>query len=95
MATLTFMSKVCSLGFETLVEPIEQNVSGSNGLYELMYFERDSRPIDRFQKAGAEQERFVKTSTENGVEKLVHTLVNDEFLIVLEDFEAQCSSLWS
>jgi len=27
------------------IEPIEQNVNGSKGVYELVYFLKDSRPI--------------------------------------------------
>jgi len=30
------------------LEPIEQNVFGSKGIYELIYFVKDSRSLDRF-----------------------------------------------
>lgn len=30
------------------VEPIEQNVNGKNGIYELVYFVKDSKTLKRF-----------------------------------------------
>ena len=41
------------------LEPIEQNVHGSKGVYELVYFLKDSRPIERFKKMALESERYI------------------------------------
>ena len=46
-------------------------MSGANGVYELVYFERDSRSIARFKKAATDQERFIKSSNDRDIEKLV------------------------
>lgn len=31
-------------------KPIEQNINGSKGVYELVYFMKDSKALDRFQR---------------------------------------------
>ena len=33
---------------QPILEPIEQNVNGSKGIYELVYFVKDSKSLDRF-----------------------------------------------
>jgi aspartokinase len=53
------------------LEPIEQNVSGSKGIFELVYFMKDSRPLDRFKKNVEEFDRYMAGKTDEEVEKQV------------------------
>jgi len=41
------------------LEPIEQNVNGSKGVYELVYFLKESKPIERFKKMAIENEKHL------------------------------------
>jgi hypothetical protein len=52
-------------------EPIEQNVHGSKGVYELVYFLKDSRPIERFKKMAIDSERHILGKSIDAIEKLV------------------------
>jgi hypothetical protein len=54
-----------------LIEPIEQNVHGSKGIYELVYFLKDSRPIERFKKMAMDSEKHIQGKPIDAIEKLV------------------------
>jgi hypothetical protein len=54
-----------------LIEPIEQNVHGSKGVYELVYFLKDSRPIERFKKMAMDSEKHIQGKPIDAIEKLV------------------------
>ena len=64
-------SKLFLLLIVFLIEPIEQNVHGSKGVYELVYFLKDSRPIERFKKMAIENERHILAKPIDDIEKLV------------------------
>ena len=55
-ATRTFSSLLKVRNFLTyfhlfvIIEPIEQNVHGNKGIYELVYFIKESKAIDKFKK---------------------------------------------
>lgn len=51
-------------------KPIEQNVHGSKGVYELVYFLKDSRPIERFKKMALDSERHIQGKSIDAIEKL-------------------------
>ena len=59
---------ILTIGF---IEPIEQNVHGSKGVYELVYFLKDSRPIERFKKMAIDSERHIQGKPIDAIEKLV------------------------
>ena len=59
---------ILTIGF---IEPIEQNVHGSKGVYELVYFLKDSRPIERFKKTAIDSERHIQGKPIDAIEKLV------------------------
>jgi hypothetical protein len=54
-----------------IIEPIEQNVNGTKGVYELVYFLKDSRTIERFKKSALETEKFILNKSKEDIEKLV------------------------
>jgi hypothetical protein len=48
-------------------------VHGSKGVYELVYFLKDSRPIDRFKKMAEDGQKFQVDKTTEDVERQVFT----------------------
>jgi len=44
----TVKSKQKTCPHPLFLEPIEQNVNGSRGIYELVYFVKDSKSLERF-----------------------------------------------
>ncbi len=44
---------------------------GSKGVYELVYFLKDSRPIERFKKMALDSERHIQGKSIDAIEKLV------------------------
>jgi hypothetical protein len=58
----------------SIIEPIEQNVNGTKGVYELVYFLKDSRPIDRFKKMALESEKHIRGKSIEDIERLVINL---------------------
>jgi hypothetical protein len=75
-----------------MVEPIEQNVQGSNGIYELIYFMKESRSLDKYKTYVKKFEAKLVGKTELEIEKLVSLPSNFE---VLAHIEFQSSALWS
>ena len=55
----------------TFIEPIEQNVHGSKGVYELVYFMKDSKTLERFRKSSSTFDKYNLGKNENEMEKLV------------------------
>lgn len=86
-------------------EPIEQNVHGTKGVYELVYFMKESKSLERFRKQAQEFDKLIESKTEEDIERLVslgtcffiYSLMVSDFVNiskVLEDIKAQCSCLW-
>lgn len=48
-------------------------MSGNKGIYELVYFMKDSRPLERFKKNVEEFDRNMSGKTDDEVEKQVIT----------------------
>jgi len=69
--TSNLQLKVRNMPIIWVVDPIEQNVNGNKGLYELVYFMKDSRPIERFKKAAAQMDKLSQDKTDDQIEKLV------------------------
>lgn len=44
----TVKSKIIACPNRVYLEPIEQNVNGNKGIYELVYFVKDSKSLERF-----------------------------------------------
>ena len=68
--TWNSMLKVSCI-FVTLLEPIEQNVMGNRGIYELIYFVKDSKNLDRFKKQAESFDSYTITKTTDQIESLV------------------------
>lgn len=54
----------------TVQRPIEQNIWGSNGVFELMYFLRESRSIEKYQKFVGQFDSTIKKKSDFEIEKL-------------------------
>ncbi|CAI2368030.1 unnamed protein product [Moneuplotes crassus] len=54
----------------TVQHPIEQNVWGSNGVYELLYMLRESRSLDKYRKLVSKTEHSATKKTHAEIEKL-------------------------
>jgi len=81
------------------LEPIEQNVHGNKGVYELVYFMKESKSLPRFRKQAEQFHALIEGKSDEEIERLVRisfspSLPNDACL-VLEDPQAQCPCLWS
>jgi len=46
-----------------MVEPIEQNVHGSKGIFELVYFVKESKPLEKFRKSALSMNRMIESKT--------------------------------
>jgi hypothetical protein len=55
----------------SFLEPIEQNVHGSKGIYELVYFVKESKSLSKFRKHALESDRCTDNKTNEEIEKLV------------------------
>ncbi|MFS8160266.1 MAG: hypothetical protein ACMG6E_08685 [Candidatus Roizmanbacteria bacterium] len=53
------------------IEPIEQNVHGTKGVYELVYFIKESKSLERFKKHALESDKCIQGKTPEEVERLV------------------------
>lgn len=74
----------------TVPHPIEQIVNGSNGFYELLLLQKESRPFAKFSKVVEGFDKLSEGKEPIDVEKLVIL-----FNLVLEIIEVLQSSLWS
>ena len=63
----TYASRVTAL----TSEPIEQNVQGSQGMYELLYFMRESRTLTQYMKQARKESTLVESKTHDERDKLV------------------------
>jgi hypothetical protein len=73
-ATITYSLtwKVSFLIYNTLrAEPIEQNVNGSKGVYELVYFVKDSKSLQRFKNGAQQFDDYISTKSDSAIECLV------------------------
>lgn len=52
-------------------EPIEQNVNGQKGLYELVYFVKDSKSLQRFKVQAQQFDQYTKSKSDAAIENLV------------------------
>ena len=52
-------------------EPIEQNVHGNKGIYELVYFMKDSKSLDKFKKHAIDFDCLVEGKSTDEIENLV------------------------
>lgn len=59
------------------IEPIEQNVHGAKGIYELVYFVKESKSLDRFKKQAQESSKVNEGKTDEDVEILVSLLTKN------------------
>ena len=57
--------------FIVLLEPIEQNVHGTRGVYELVYFVKESKSIERFRKQAEDLHKVTEGKTDDEIERLV------------------------
>jgi len=51
-------------------KPIEQNVHGTKGVYELVYFMKESKSLERFRKQAQEFDKLIESKTEEDIERL-------------------------
>eukprot|EP00347_Sterkiella_histriomuscorum_P019758 403340400 len=51
-------------------KPIEQNVHGSKGVYELVYFMKESKSLERFKKQAMEFDKLINGKSDDEIEKL-------------------------
>lgn len=56
------------------LEPIEQNVTGSKGIHELVYFLKESKSLERFKKSAQEFDKYLTGKSHDEIEKLVSLL---------------------
>jgi jumonji domain-containing protein 2 len=54
----------------TVQRPIEQNVWGNNGIFELMYLLRESRTLEKYEKYVSKFDYCIKQKTNTEVERL-------------------------
>lgn len=57
--------------FYFFAEPIEQNVHGNKGIYELVYFMKESKSLERFRKQAEECNKLIEGKSDSEIEKLV------------------------
>jgi hypothetical protein len=75
MTMLDSTLKVSELNFFTLtLEPIEQNVHGQNGIFELALFVKDSKALTRFRSTAQQFDKMVSSKSPPEVEQLVRML---------------------
>lgn len=53
------------------LEPIEQNVHGNKGVYELVYFMKESKSLERFRKQAQEFDKLIEGKSDDEIERLV------------------------
>ena len=53
------------------IEPIEQNVHGAKGVYELVYFMKESKSLDRFKRQAQHLDKLLDGKNDDEVERLV------------------------
>ena len=53
------------------IEPIEQNVHGNKGVYELVYFIKESKSLQKFKKQAQDLDRMTNSKSDEDIEKLV------------------------
>ena len=86
-----FEFTVKSMNFQTYLiipynlEPIEQNVHGNKGIYELVYFIKESKSIDKFKKQALALNKLTDGKSEQEIERLVISHFFIPILVVLED----------
>jgi len=51
-------------------KPIEQNVSGSRGVYELVYFVKESKSLERFERTAKQYDSLVSGKSHEQIERL-------------------------
>lgn len=69
---------------------------GNKGIYELVYFVKESKAIERFKKQAQEFDKVTEGKSDEDIERLVS--FSDKWLTlvaVLENTQAQCPCLWS
>lgn len=54
-----------------LLEPIEQNVHGSKGVYELVYFVKESKMLEKFKKHAIQSDKCTDGKDQDEIENLV------------------------
>ena len=52
------------------IEPIEQNVHGQKGVYQLVYFMKESKSLERFRKQAEKSNLYLKNKTPIEIERL-------------------------
>jgi len=74
-------------------------VHGNKGIYELVYFVKESKSLEKFKKQAIESDKFIEKKTNDEIEKLVTSTFNFSNCtyasLVLENFEAQCAYIRS
>ena len=55
----------------TFLEPIEQNVHGNKGVYELVYFVKESKSLERFKKQATDFDKLIEGKSPEELERLV------------------------
>jgi DNA polymerase sigma len=55
-------------------------VYGSKGIYELVYFVKESKSLDRFKKAALESDKLIENKGVEEIEKLVSTFIDFYFI---------------
>lgn len=74
----------------TIPHPIEQIINGNNGIYDLIYIQREAKLLSKYKKAALNNEKVVENKKPIEIEKLV-MVINIQ---VLEDNKILTSYIW-
>lgn len=57
----------------TIPHPIEQIINGNNGIYDLIYIQREAKLLSKYKKASLANEKMIENKKTLDVEKLVNS----------------------
>jgi hypothetical protein len=57
----------------TIPHPIEQIINGNNGIYDLIYIQREAKPLSKYKKASLANEKMIENKKPLDIEKLVNS----------------------
>ena len=76
--TCSSTSRVSAQRSLIALEPIEQNVHGEKGIYELVLFMKDTKSIARFKSTAQQFDSYTKSKSNAEIERLVSFASFDE-----------------
>ena len=60
----------------TIPNPIEQIINGKNGIYDLIYIQKEAKVLSKYKKAALNNEKIIENKSPSEIEKLVIILIN-------------------